>query len=363
MSTRGEEQMKAETAEAADWLVTLQGREGDADERAAFVEWLCRSPANVREFLELSALHREVEQLPGLKSLDLEALKQEFRRGRGAITELHPAGTPPTVSGTTASVRKRAMPSRWSRWGRWSKWVALAASLLVVVIAWALDPFGWHNTERYLTAVGEQRSLALADGSQVQLNVRSRLAVHIEPTLRNIELPEGEALFHVAKDPARPFRVRTPQATIEALGTQFNVHVLPHATVVSLLEGRVVVSPSSSGETPVDLKPGQEVEVSLDGKLHARPFATPNVMAWRDRRLVFDDARLEDVIAEFNRYSRRPLVLEATSLADLRITAIYDADNAQAFVNSLTHLDAIRVHARKDGAWLIDAAPPAHDSP
>ena len=343
--------MSVESAEAADWLITLQGREGDSAERAAFVEWLCRSPANVREFLELSAMQREVSQLPALKKLDLQAMLKELRAGGSQVATLHEGRATPSPR---ASERGRH---------RVGLLVALAAGVVMAVGTWLADPFGWRTTERYLTQVGEQRSLALTDGSQVQLNVRSRLAVQIDPTLRNIELQEGEALFHVAKDPARPFRVRTPQATIEALGTQFNVHVLADSTVVSLLEGRVAVTSSSNGGKPLDLKPGEEVEVARSGEVRARRVMLPNVTAWTERRLVFDDARLDDVIAEFNRYSRRPIVLQAPSVAALRITAVYDADNAQAFVQSLTHLDAIRVQTRKDGAWLIDAAPPAHDIP
>ena len=90
----------------------------------------------------------------------------------------------------------------------------LAAGLIVAIACgtWAVGTIrGLMLTEHYVTDIGEQRSLALADGSEVQMNVRSSLSARVDETVRDLRLDDGDALFKVAKDPVRPFRVHTPR--------------------------------------------------------------------------------------------------------------------------------------------------------
>jgi ferric-dicitrate binding protein FerR (iron transport regulator) len=56
---------------------------------------------------------------------------------------------------------------------------------------------------------------------------------------RDIELLSGQALFDVAKDPGRPFVVRSGGTEVRAVGTQFDVYKKHHGVVVTVIEGRV----------------------------------------------------------------------------------------------------------------------------
>src|SRR5262249_13837131 len=96
-----------------------------------------------------------------------------------------------------------------------------AASFAVVAIAGIL--VSALLPERHATSVGEQRPFDLPDGSVVYLNTHSKIALHFSRHEREIRLLDGEALFKVARDTSRPFRVRTDDAVIQALGTEFNV--------------------------------------------------------------------------------------------------------------------------------------------
>jgi len=89
--------------------------------------------------------------------------------------------------------------------------------------------------------VGEQRSIALADGSIIDLNARSRIRVRLSKDERDVELLQGQALFHVAKDNSRPFVVRSDTTVVRAVGTEFDVYRKKNGTVITVLEGRVVV--------------------------------------------------------------------------------------------------------------------------
>src|SRR6202020_2602328 len=96
-------------------------------------------------------------------------------------------------------------------------------------------------TNVFETEIGENRRVTLADGSVISLGGNTRIEVALSEKVRAIELTRGEALFKVAKDSARPFKVRAGDATIIAVGTEFNVERDSDRDVVSVTEGQVVV--------------------------------------------------------------------------------------------------------------------------
>ncbi len=102
----------------------------------------------------------------------------------------------------------------------------------------------WWQANRYplySTDIGERRSITLADGSTVDLNARSKLRIEFSSAERRVELLDGQALFQVAKDKQRPFIVHSGDATVRAVGTQFDVYRKDSGTTITVLEGRVAV--------------------------------------------------------------------------------------------------------------------------
>ncbi len=125
------------------------------------------------------------------------------------------------------------------------------AAFIAVFLAVPRLPVSIGTLERgvYQTDVGELRSVRLEDGSRVMLDTRSRIRVSFSATARDVELLEGQAHFDVAKNPARPFRVRTAFAEVVAVGTSFDVAAQPARTTVTLIEGRVNVRTVVNGAT------------------------------------------------------------------------------------------------------------------
>src|SRR4029077_9414852 len=109
-----------------------------------------------------------------------------------------------------------------------------AAHAFAVVIGGAV----WWQAHRYplySTDIGERRSITLADGSTVDLNARSQLRVEFSKSERRVELLDGQALFQVAKDKQRPFIVHSGDATVRAVGTQFDVYRKDSGTTITVL--------------------------------------------------------------------------------------------------------------------------------
>ncbi len=93
-----------------------------------------------------------------------------------------------------------------------------------------------------MTSLGEQRFFKLDDGSVLYLNTQSRVEVRYSRAARVVRLIEGEAMFTVEHDAARPFRVMAGPTVIQAVGTRFNVYRTRLSTTVSVVEGVVKIA-------------------------------------------------------------------------------------------------------------------------
>src|SRR5262249_42283613 len=103
-----------------------------------------------------------------------------------------------------------------------------------------------HHLRGITTDIGEQRQLTLEDGSRIFLNTATRVLVRYDKQARRIELKRGEAQFDVARNPQWPFIVRAGDREIRALGPPFVVRYNEHGTAVTLVEGKVSVTPIAS---------------------------------------------------------------------------------------------------------------------
>lgn len=345
MSKAGEKSTQAIIEAANEWLLIMhEDRVGAADEQA-FVAWLRESPVHVREYLRAEAVFAAMEGVDPEKRIDVEAL---VAAGDDTVVELA-ALQDIAQSPAIASKRHRRRTARL--------WAAAAGVLLAVITAFWYA--GLPQADVYMTGLGEQRRLVLEDGSVIDMNTQSKLTVHMTDVLRSIDLIDGEALFTVARDGARPFVVASEHATVRALGTQFNVQKRDGQVLVTVLEGRVAVAhtappDSKSGaigavnQTPVELGAGDAAEVAAAVPIKTiTKVNTESTVAWTERRLIFDDEPLSGVVAEFNRYNARQLMIDDPDLARQRISAVFDADQPDALLRFLEQNAGVVVDTRE----------------
>ncbi len=106
--------------------------------------------------------------------------------------------------------------------------LAAAAAMIVVVCGavWILARWRALGAADRLTvtAHGEQGVRQLPDGSVLHLNTDSEVTVRYSHGERLVELERGEALFQVAHDDQRRFRVAAGEAGVLAVGTRFDVY-------------------------------------------------------------------------------------------------------------------------------------------
>jgi transmembrane sensor len=196
--------------------------------------------------------------------------------------------------------------------------------------------------------VGETRDVSLSDGSIVALGGDTEIKVVLSVKSRSVELARGEALFRVAKDAARPFKVLAGDATIIAVGTAFNVERSSDHAIVSVTDGHVLVEPVAHflpvsvvhefmpKLRAVHLDAGEQTTAGRAGIEEPIRLADPAaVTAWQTGRLAFRLRPLRYVLEEVNRYSPKPIVAESDDVGALMITGTVERGNIAGWVGSL----------------------------
>jgi transmembrane sensor len=317
--------------EASEWLVAFCEGQVDAAGRQAFDRWLRASPEHVRAYLRISALWESADLLAKGRRVDADELVKR------ASADYNVVVLGRIESGSDVDAALRASEARSKAHVRTRRHVAVAACLVLFCAMGAGALYWWQLPPRYVTGPAEQRIVQLSDGSTIQLNAQSRVEIHFSAAERGIDLIEGQALFSVARNSARPFVVRSNGTQIRAVGTQFDVYRKRRGTTVTVVEGRVaIVGPtprlgslpsttevSNQADTPVFVTAGEQAIVTSLEPARASRADVAAATAWTRGELVFQATPLRDVVEELNRTSSRHLVIEDATLLNYHVSGVF----------------------------------------
>jgi len=227
-------------------------------------------------------------------------------------------------------------------------WPVLAAASLVAAIGiGSFTPAPKQLQQaRYETPVGGHRIVPLTDGSKVELNTATKIRTAVADDTREIWLDSGEAFFEVAHRNGQPFVVHAGKQTVTVLGTKFSVRRDQGRLSVNVLEGRVRVDNSDGKASGAAIVTAGDFAVTRGSSILVVSKSEEHVesaLAWRDGMLNFDQASLSEVIAEFNRYNRKPIVLGDPETGRITIGGTFRASNVDAFVRLLRDAYGLKV--------------------
>jgi transmembrane sensor len=218
------------------------------------------------------------------------------------------------------------------------------------------SPFSGTTALHFETRHGEQRTWRLEDNTTIHLNTDSAVTIRYGKTERLAMLTSGQAYFEVAHESDRAFRVFAGAAEVIAIGTKFDVRLEDNATVVTMVEGRIAVGPTSMwggrGADSSKDQPARFVELGPDQQVRMVSGAwPPEVVAvdsqrdtsWLHRHIVFDHEPLKAVAAEFNRYAQKPIAITTPALQNLQISGTFATDDIETFITFLRRLKGVEV--------------------
>jgi transmembrane sensor len=341
-------------AQAAAWLVRREASDFSSEEQAALDAWLLASPRHRSAFLRLEAAWRRADQLKRLRPLD-GSVDENLLSGPTIlnIPQYPVRSASPEAPAATPPAQKPSAP-------KWRYALAAAATIAVIaagVALWAaIGRSGWQT---YATDFGGLERIMLSDGSVVNLNTNSEIRVQISETRRDIVLERGEALFTVAHDRSRPFDVQARDTTVRAVGTVFSVRLSSGRDVeVIVKEGRVQIDPPklqdvssaadlSSAPPPSLLSAGETVRIkerTIERVVKVAEEDVSRKLSWTEGRLIFERQTLAEVVAEFNRYNRRQMVIADPAIAGRRVGGGFEATDIDSFIAALEHSFGIRAY-------------------
>ncbi|CDZ62214.1 Two component sensor histidine kinase FecR/PupR [Neorhizobium galegae bv. orientalis] len=291
--------------QTTDWLILIRENPNDPSLRSAFEAWLLEAPEHRREWQKTCEMWQALGQMPP------------------SVREALPlaADAPP--------MRRFSLASRLVGAAIFTG-TALCLLLLVgpfLLIALQAD---------YVTDTAQSRSITLEDGSSVVLAADSAMALAFSGDRRGVILLKGEAFFDITPEKTRPFTVEGGGLKIEVLGTAFDVRVGRDETAVALAQGAVKVSPDRVGAAEHVLAPGGMLTLDhSNGGVTASTVSIADIGSWRQGRLYVVDQTIGSVIEQIQRYHPALISVPDRSLANRRVSGIYDLSSPDQALGAL----------------------------
>lgn len=285
--------------EAVDWLMRLQASPDDVAVRAGLDDWLATSEAHRRAWQSIERIWRLTGDLP--------------------------------VAGASAAGTVVELP----RAPRFRRALGVAVAALAACVTVYLAPILKLRLQAdHMTSVAELREVTLEDGSVVYLDAGSAIAIRYSPERREIALLVGRAFFEVSASKERPFVVLAEDVTVTVTGTAFDVRSSSDEVTVAVQSGTVEVK--DHGRIAGTLMRGERLSVNRSsGEIERSDVAPQDVAAWRERRLVVDGATLAEVVEELGRHHDGVIVLRDRSLAQRRVTGVFDLRRPVEALNAI----------------------------
>lgn len=304
---------------AADWLTLLMSGAAGEEQRRQWHRWRQAHADHEAAWQHIESVTGRMQSLgPGAA---YTALSSHDARGR-----------PPSAA------RRRA--TQLLLWGGLASGGGLLAARTA---AWQAGMADCRS------ATGEQRRFALKDGTQLLLNTGSAVNLRFDARARRIQLVAGEIMVATRHGPGvpadpRPLRVETAEGSIRSLGTRFTVRQHAERTSVAVLESAVEIAARGAfGSTRV-LHAGEQTEFSRE-RVEAPGLAGEQAQAWTRGQLLADGQRLDDFLAELERY--RPGLLRVDPrIAGMRLSGVFLLADTDRILATLPRVLPVRVQWR-----------------
>ena len=252
--------------EAVAWRIRLSNPVASADQWAEFADWLEIDPANADAYDAIALADEYLSETITIAKTDPQ------------LPQNNNEPVPPQ------GYQRRALQ-------------AVAASVAVALLASPMLLSG-RDLQTYETMPGQTREIALSDGSQIAMNGGTRLLLDSKSN-RFARLESGEAVFNVRHDAANPFVVEAGDATLQDVGTVFNVRQDDGSLEVSVADGAVRYNPKAEAVT---VAAGNRLQVSKARPVPVVSKADAKTIAgWRNGQLSYQDVPLSTIAVDLSR--------------------------------------------------------------
>ena len=213
-----------------------------------------------------------------------------------------------------------------------------AAIAFLVVSYFVLQMVVFRSDDIAHETADQTLHVVLPDGSEVWLNAESRLSYSDDFTdSRDLKL-EGEGFFEVKSFDGKSFVIHADEIQIQVLGTSFNVKAYDEEmqAEVFVVTGKVTFSTADRNNSIV-LAPGMNgIFNKKDGTMVHETEADRNIVAWKEKRLVFRKTPLGEVAKTLERYFKTDIRIKNEKLLICRFTSEFNDPTLQEVIEALS---------------------------
>ena len=217
----------------------------------------------------------------------------------------------------------------------------LAAMLIMLLtVGFLAKVYLFDAPEMIVASAGEEKQeFTLPDGSEVHLNVNSELS-YPEKFRRNSRrvILSGEGFFKISRDPGRRFMVNIgSQATVEALGTSFNIESSDDSNEirVQVVEGSVAFYAQEAEESRTILKMGDQAEFQ-NGNIRMSSNPDPNFLSWQNGILYFRQTPISEVVKQLEKHYDKDILLEKSISREITFTSTIDNQEIEDVLDEMS---------------------------
>lgn len=306
---RAKDAQRKRNREAADWILRNNDPRQPAEEKSRFQAWINADPQNCQTY-------NTAEQLLG----DAQTAIQSDT----------------ALSNIRIKPRSPIKP------------VVTALFFLAIAGAAFLSLDGPIRMQADVVAgVDEMPVVTLQDGSTVQLNSSSAIAVDFTAERRVVRLLRGQAYFEVAHASERPFSVDAGPARVTALGTAFDVRYSDTDLQVSVTENTVMIEPEIGNSGSLQIHEGEQALLDRRSGSSVVQRVDSNVaLSWRRGQIAVENAPLFKVVEEIGRHFSGRIVIASDIVANRRISGtinVTDTEAALSFLRAALGVKTTRV--------------------
>jgi len=276
-------------------------------------EWLSVSNKNEKYFQDLKKIYQEASKTE--QKIPIINIDTEWKQFRSNIDQDKKGST--TIPG----------------------WLRIAASIIIVA---SLGYFIWNGSfqAKELTIVANYsgQQIALADNSIITLNKGAEITYprKFSDKSRSVELI-GEAFFEVTRNESKPFIVNLGLSSVEVLGTSFNIDAQESNDEIEVIvnTGKVRFANTSTQESVILTKGEKGMLMKNSNLISKAQNNDVNFMAWKTRKIVFNDVELDEVIQTLNRLYETQVSFSTEVGQNCKVTVSFDNQSIDAIMSVL----------------------------
>jgi transmembrane sensor len=122
---------------------------------------------------------------------------------------------------------------------------------------------------------------------------------------------------------------------------------------VALVDGSLQVYFNNQREDPEILTPGEKAEFNPSERtISVSQSDNPNFLAWKTRRLIFTNDRLDYIIANLNNVYASSILVGDDALAGCTLTATFDNQSLESVLNVISATLDLDVQSSSSGIVL-----------